>query len=230
MLILFDFRDRRHEFGEEPQFCEHCDRDTAHVLYRSRIWFTLYFVPLFPVSPGSDVAMCNLCGQRSREDGFTEFERPSEIRRPCPDCGELIMPTARHCRFCQYELTKTEIVQGVAERKRLKQAEEKESQIRRLRWKSRMFGVPGWILLLPALMIAVITIVALIDQVKAPMRAAEVFGLICAMVIFALPLVISLLLLNSARNCKRQIAKIERESEPLLTVDDGLPDFEDDRW
>lgn len=46
----------------QMQFCRMCGHDTMHETVESRQWFTLFFVPLFPVSAKRTYTRCSECG------------------------------------------------------------------------------------------------------------------------------------------------------------------------
>ncbi len=212
MWIFFDIKERRQTFGEETLACDNCGRETAHSLFRTRSWFTLYFVPLIPVTSSYDVSMCNLCGQRSSDDSFSDIDRPELGRKPCPDCGESIMLAARVCRFCRYEFTDDDVRRANVDNRMLRRDAELESQINRLRWKKRVLAIPGWILLIPGLLMALMMVIVVANaKPGGPNPPARIFGIICATVFFSLPMLTSLLLLYSARNCQRHIDDLDTD-------------------
>lgn len=212
MWIFFDIKERRQTFGEETLACDICGRDTVHTLFRSRSWFTLYFVPLIPIASADDVSMCNLCGQQSLDDSFAEADRPELGRKSCPDCGEPVMMSARVCRFCRYEFTADDVRQAIVDNRILRRASLLESQINRLRWKKRALAIPGWVLLIPGLLMAVLAVVVMINiKPRNPNPVGHAVGLICATSFFSLPMLISLLLLYSSRNCQRQIDDLDTD-------------------
>lgn len=42
-------------------FCPHCHEDREYDLYRVKTWFTLYFIPVFPVGSGDEHIQCAHC-------------------------------------------------------------------------------------------------------------------------------------------------------------------------
>ena len=61
MIILFGTRRRRTPLGIVMLLCQRCQRPSAHAVFMVRTWFTLFFIPLFPVSIKYATA-CPLCG------------------------------------------------------------------------------------------------------------------------------------------------------------------------
>jgi len=48
--------------GQEMRYCPLCGRETMHVIISRRTWFTLFFLPIFPVSGKRTIARCQVCG------------------------------------------------------------------------------------------------------------------------------------------------------------------------
>ena len=67
MIILFGTRQRRTSLGVVMLLCQHCQRPSAHAVFRVRSWFTLFFIPLFPISTKYGTA-CPMCGAGTRID------------------------------------------------------------------------------------------------------------------------------------------------------------------
>lgn len=55
--------------GREMSFCPICGRESLQEAVESRLWFTLFFLPLFPVSAKQTLTRCE-CG----------FEAQSHVR------------------------------------------------------------------------------------------------------------------------------------------------------
>jgi ribosomal protein L37E len=60
-MILMGYRTRNKVMGQLQYVCPRCQQNSYHAIVRSRRWFTLYFIPLFPLSK-TTTARCNLCG------------------------------------------------------------------------------------------------------------------------------------------------------------------------
>lgn len=106
---------REKAIGTETQFCQYCGTETTHTLYERRLWFTAFFLPLFPVSRKEIVARCASCGfEHSIGAGteahhgrriFEEPQRPTWGRRDraikvCPNCGTEVVEGANFCQHC----------------------------------------------------------------------------------------------------------------------------------
>ena len=63
MLLIFGTRARPRAVSTGEFFCSHCGADRSYVLQEFRRWFTLFFIPLFPIGKviGRNVK-CTTCG------------------------------------------------------------------------------------------------------------------------------------------------------------------------
>ena len=65
MILIWGLRARAKALSTGEFFCSHCGTDRAYVLQQMRRWFTLFFVPLFPVGkPLGEQVRCSTCGTR----------------------------------------------------------------------------------------------------------------------------------------------------------------------
>lgn len=69
MILIWGFRARAKAVSTGEFFCSHCGADRSYVLQQIRRWFTLFFIPLFPVGKvlGEQVR-CATCGSRFAPD------------------------------------------------------------------------------------------------------------------------------------------------------------------
>jgi predicted RNA-binding Zn-ribbon protein involved in translation (DUF1610 family) len=59
-------------------YCPRCNRDRIeYALKSTRPWFTLYFIPLFPVGGSERYVECQRCGGTFREE-VLDYEPPTE--------------------------------------------------------------------------------------------------------------------------------------------------------
>ena len=58
-------------------YCPQCRREGRYTLSQARSWFTLYFIPLFPIGGSERFVECHTCGGKFVED-VLEMEPPSE--------------------------------------------------------------------------------------------------------------------------------------------------------
>ncbi|HEX6797697.1 MAG TPA: zinc-ribbon domain-containing protein [Ktedonobacterales bacterium] len=60
-MIIWGTRRRNNVLGQLQYVCPGCHQPTFHGLVRSKYWFTLFFIPVFPFST-STTARCMKCG------------------------------------------------------------------------------------------------------------------------------------------------------------------------
>lgn len=60
-MIIWGTRRRNKVLGQLQYVCPGCNQPTFHALVRSKYWFTLFFIPIFPFS-NSTTARCMKCG------------------------------------------------------------------------------------------------------------------------------------------------------------------------
>lgn len=61
-MIIWGLKSRGKALGQFTLPCPNCHRDAVTAVSQSRRWFTLFFVPVFPISAKRSVARCGLCG------------------------------------------------------------------------------------------------------------------------------------------------------------------------
>ena len=67
MSIIFGSRSKNKVLGQVQFPCQRCGRMAYHTLVRSRRWFSLYFIPVIPLSK-TTTSRCNLCGYQTQID------------------------------------------------------------------------------------------------------------------------------------------------------------------
>jgi len=67
VIILFGTKRMRTSLGTVMLLCQRCQRPSAHAVVKLRTWFTLFFIPLFPVGVKYATA-CPMCGVGTRID------------------------------------------------------------------------------------------------------------------------------------------------------------------
>lgn len=67
MFILFGTRRMRRSLGTVMLLCQHCQRPSAHAVFKLHTWFTLFFIPVFPFSVRYMTA-CPMCGAGTKID------------------------------------------------------------------------------------------------------------------------------------------------------------------
>ncbi len=69
MILIWELRARAKALSTGEFFCSHCGTDRSYVLQQIRRWFTLFFIPLFPVGkPLGEQVKCSTCGTRFSPD------------------------------------------------------------------------------------------------------------------------------------------------------------------
>jgi hypothetical protein len=80
MFIIFGWPRRKSGVHTLSAYCPRCRRETVHRGFHERAWFTLFFIPVFPLSGRHPHAFCNVCGQ-DVWDGSFPLGRPEETSR-----------------------------------------------------------------------------------------------------------------------------------------------------
>ncbi|MBN1483645.1 MAG: zinc ribbon domain-containing protein [Chloroflexia bacterium] len=114
MWILFGFSTRQKELGQQTRYCTRCEKETAHTAIQQQQWFTLFFIPVIPLSGKKVVDRCNLCGQTgSHVEGAAALELKQQAQfgkvKTCPSCAEQIQFEAARCRYCGHEFDPAEV-------------------------------------------------------------------------------------------------------------------------
>jgi uncharacterized Zn finger protein len=63
VFVIFGFRTRIAMLATLSYICETCGVAAAHRVVRRRRWFTLFFIPVFPLGPGRYTDTCINCGR-----------------------------------------------------------------------------------------------------------------------------------------------------------------------
>ena len=63
MIILYGTKVKSKEIGQTKEVCScgHCNNTSIWTLYNNRRWFTLFFIPIFPLS-STKFLECPVCG------------------------------------------------------------------------------------------------------------------------------------------------------------------------
>jgi hypothetical protein len=72
MMIIFGTRSRTKDLDSGQFFCPHCQGQRQYVRKEARPYFTLYFLPIFPVGKGGEFVECQTCG-RAFESGVLQM-------------------------------------------------------------------------------------------------------------------------------------------------------------
>jgi hypothetical protein len=67
MILIFGVRSRARTVSTGTFFCPNCSADRHYMLQHIRKWFTLFFIPIFPVDKGSfQIVRCGTCNTAFR--------------------------------------------------------------------------------------------------------------------------------------------------------------------
>ena len=66
MFLIFGLKSRERRLGSPIGVCPVCGNTAAQVTVRRSTWFSLFFIPLFPVKPASQYSTCTYCGNSYR--------------------------------------------------------------------------------------------------------------------------------------------------------------------
>jgi hypothetical protein len=67
-VIIYGLRNRGKTLGQRVLNCPNCHRDAMTIATQTRPWFTLFFIPIFPVGAKKTIARCGLCGYQYQVD------------------------------------------------------------------------------------------------------------------------------------------------------------------
>ena len=67
-MIIWGLRQRGKVLGQRMLTCPNCHREAMTGIAQNRRWFTLFFIPIFPISARKTTAVCGLCGFRYEMD------------------------------------------------------------------------------------------------------------------------------------------------------------------
>lgn len=65
MFFLFGFRTKAKPISQQERACTKCVRPTMHAIVETRKWFTLFFIPVIPITRNV-FSRCGVCGLTSK--------------------------------------------------------------------------------------------------------------------------------------------------------------------
>ncbi len=83
-MIIWGFRSRSKPLGQRMVACPNCHRDAMTAAVQSRRWFTLFFIPIFPVQATKTIAVCGLCGYKYLVDPQQAAQLYGTAKAPAP--------------------------------------------------------------------------------------------------------------------------------------------------
>jgi hypothetical protein len=66
-MIIYGYRTRNSVLGQVQYGCQKCQQNSFHTVVRSKVFMTLFWIPLFPISKKT-TARCNTCGFQEKVD------------------------------------------------------------------------------------------------------------------------------------------------------------------
>jgi len=84
---------------KKSRHCPECGHFDLY-LKRTDSYFSLFFIPLFPVKKGIPFMKCENCGIVFTQEGArTDYSSDMNIRT-CPHCGRPVGPDFVYCPYC----------------------------------------------------------------------------------------------------------------------------------
>jgi predicted RNA-binding Zn-ribbon protein involved in translation (DUF1610 family) len=77
-FLVAGVQPRTRTVDDTPHRCPNCGRNSAK-LKRIDHYFSLFFIPLFPVKRGDEILLCKNCGHASSPEGKTYFVGPGAL-------------------------------------------------------------------------------------------------------------------------------------------------------
>ncbi len=90
---------RERTVDKTPRRCPRCGHNSA-VLKRTDRFFSLFFIPLFPVGEGREYLVCGNCGYSERESFLPEDLPFADRGTACPSCGREEERGYNFCPHC----------------------------------------------------------------------------------------------------------------------------------
>ena len=86
-MILWGSKNREKKLASVPFFCPSCGRDGTATHFKQARYFTLYFVPLFPIHTYGEFVRCDAC-QATFDTGILSMNRAELLASTQPwICG-----------------------------------------------------------------------------------------------------------------------------------------------
>jgi len=86
-VLILGTRTRTAVLAMLTLLCRACGNPSAHQVSRRQTWFTLFFLPVFPVGSGKYSTLCTYCGAATRIDKDEAERLQAQPDRPAGSAG-----------------------------------------------------------------------------------------------------------------------------------------------
>jgi Zn finger protein HypA/HybF involved in hydrogenase expression len=90
-IIIYGWRGLTSNLSEGDFDCPHCQNHSSYRLRQVRRFFTLFWIPIFPISSAVRYVECDHCSSQFREEVL-------DYRSPSPQDDTIILASARQLR------------------------------------------------------------------------------------------------------------------------------------
>ena len=103
-FIIWGSRARESTAEQGEFYCPHCRADAGYDLVKVSNYFTLFFIPLFPIGTLGEYVRCDGCDSQLDASvlDYTREEIEAHLQPwKCSNCGNQNPPDHRACLSCQ---------------------------------------------------------------------------------------------------------------------------------
>ena len=202
MWIIFGVHPQIKKLGQDLRDCIRCAKPTVHTLKKRRNWFTVFFLPIFPLGGVQQLKRCNLCGQEMVDN--QEFILLTT--KQCPSCAERIKEEAIICRYCGHKFSEDDLInakQLVQNQAKLAELQAKQVSLKR---RGRILTVFGSIITFISIIMVMGLLLGYFFPSPSDMRKSPpltLTGLIIGIIILGLILLLGIWMISKANNLRR---------------------------